>query len=275
MTQHPAYAGKSIGIISMLKENQAKLIQSLIHKSIDSLEIEQRRIQSGIPGTFQGDERDIIFLSMVDSPAEQGTLRAVHEGAFESNKKRYNVAASRARDQLWVIHSFDPALHLKTSDIRFNLLQHMKDPLASIRLFDQETTKTESPFEREVLKRLTDAGFQVKTQWQVGYYRIDMVVEGNGKRLAVECDGDRYHPLEKLAEDMERQAVLERLGWQFARIRGSAFYRNPTAAMKIIFDRLAELEIQPQIQTADKAPTADMSLVYELENVITSFSSVI
>ena len=267
MIRHPMYAGKSIGVISMLGDNQAVLIQSMLHKEVEGVEIEKRRIQAGISGEFQGDERDIIFLSMVVSSSEEGTLRTVGEGAFELIKKRYNVAVSRARDQLWVVHSFDPALHLNINDLRFKLFQHVKDPLASLRTFNQEVGNTESPFEREVLKRLTDAGFKVKTQWQVGYFRIDMVVEGGGKRLAVECDGDRYHPMEKLAEDMDRQAILERLGWQFVRIRGSAFYRDKELSMRPVFARLAELEIPPEANT-DEQPVSDMTLLHELDDLI-------
>lgn len=251
----------------MLGEPQALLIQSMLHKEIPSVEIEKRRIQAGISGEFQGDERDIMLLSMVDSATNEGPLRAKGEGAFEMTKKRYNVAASRARDQLWVMHSFDPDLHLKTNDLRFKLLQHVRDPLASLRAYDQEVGKTESPFEREVLKRLTDAGYKVKSQWQVGYYRIDMVIEGGDKRLALECDGDRYHTMEKLAEDMERQAILERLGWQFVRIRGSAFYRNPDIAMRPVLDRLGELEITPEANI-DEPQALDMTLIHELDDMI-------
>ena len=135
----------------------------MLHKEIDSVELEKRRIQAGISSEFQGDERDIIFLSMVDSQSEEGPLRTTGEGAFELTKKRYNVAASRAKDQLWVVHSFDPDLHLKSVDLRFRLLQHVKDPLASIRAFDTEVKRTDSPFEKDVLKRLIDAGYRVKT----------------------------------------------------------------------------------------------------------------
>jgi len=267
MLQHPKYAKKTIGIISMLGDQQAQLIQSMLHKEISSIDIEQRRIQAGISGEFQGDERDIIFLSMVDSPTSEGPLRATGDGAFEQTKKRYNVAASRARDQLWVIHSFDPDIHLKSNDIRLRLLQHVHDPLASLRAFNQEVGKTESPFEREVLKRIANAGYRVKSQWQVGYYRIDIVVEGSGKRLAIECDGDRYHPMDKLAEDIERQTILERLGWQFVRIRGSAFYRNPENAMKPVFQRLNELEILPDAHLNEE-PLSDLSLIHELDDFI-------
>jgi hypothetical protein len=87
--------------------------------------------------------------------------------------------------------------------------------------------------------------------------RIDLVVEGNGKRLAVECDGDRFHPHEKLGEDMERQAVLERLGWIFARIRGSVYFRDPDRAMKSVFEKLQHLEIFPSEEFLESiAPSA-------------------
>lgn len=267
MTKHPAYAQKTIGVISMVKEDQATLIQSLLHKEINSVELEKRRIQAGISSEFQGDERDIMFLSMVDSQSEEGLLRTTGEGAFELTKKRYNVAVSRARDQLWVVHSFDPDLHLKSGDLRLRLLQHVKDPLAAIRAFDSESLRTESPFEKEVLKRLLDAGYRVKTQRQVGYFRIDMVIEGDGRRLALECDGDRYHPIEKLAEDVERQAILERLGWQFVRIRGTAFYRNPDRAMDGVFSKLNELRVPP-VGSDGEAPSSDMTLIHELAALV-------
>jgi superfamily I DNA and/or RNA helicase len=68
MIKHPGYAGKTIGVISMVGENQAVLIESMLHKQVEGVEIQRRRIQAGISGQFQGDERDVMFLSMVDSP---------------------------------------------------------------------------------------------------------------------------------------------------------------------------------------------------------------
>jgi very-short-patch-repair endonuclease len=103
----------------------------------------------------------------------------------------------------------------------------------------------QSPFEREVMKRLVEAGYRVTPHWRIGTFRIDLVVEGGGRRLAIECDGDRFYPLERLPEDMDRQAVLERLGWIFARVRGTEFFRNPERAMKPVFDKLQLLEITP------------------------------
>ena len=210
-----------------------------------------------------------MFLSLVDGPPREGLLRAVREGAFELIKKRYNVAASRARDQLWVVHSFDPDHHLGPKDIRLELLKHVQDPLAYLRANEREVGRAESPFERDVLQRLTDAGFRVRSQWPVGYYRIDLVVEGAGQRLAIECDGDRYHPIERLAEDMARQAVLERLGWRFVRIRGSAFYRDAEGAMRPVFERLQALGIPPEANHGgDPAAGQENRLIDELDALI-------
>ena len=44
---------KTIGVISMVKEAQAALIHSLLHKEIDSVELEKRRIQAGISSEFK------------------------------------------------------------------------------------------------------------------------------------------------------------------------------------------------------------------------------
>jgi len=270
MTKHPAYAGKTIGVISMVKEDQALLIQSLLHKRIDSVELDRRRILAGISAEFQGDERDIILLSLVDGAAGDATLRTLREGAFELVKKRYNVAASRARDQLWVVHSFDANRDLKPDDLRFQLLQHARDPASAARTMSLEDTKPESPFEKEVTRRLAEAGFRVSLRVSVGHFCIDMVVEGDErKRLAVACDGDRYRSLESLAEDTARQAILERLGWQFVRIRGSAFYRDPDAALQRLFDRLKEMGIQPahDVQVPEPVVSSEKSLLEELEDL--------
>jgi very-short-patch-repair endonuclease len=124
--------------------------------------------------------------------------------------------------------------------------------------------KAESAFELEVAERLTRLGYKVVPQWRVGHYRIDMVVVGaNGKRLAVECDGDRYHPIEKLPDDIARQAVLERLGWTFIRIRGSQFFRDPEGSLAPLLQRLKMMEIEAHIDPDDNsqpssAPQSDL-----------------
>jgi len=256
MTEQPEYREASFGVISMAKEEQALYIDTLLRKYLTETEYTRRELLCGTPAQFQGDERDVIFLSMVDTSEGNGPLALRSEdGNDYMYKKRFNVAASRARDQMWVVHSLDPQIHLKDGDIRKRLILHAENPKAfAIELAEQER-RVESEFETQVLRRLMQAEYQVVPQWRVGAYRIDLVVEGEGKRLAVECDGDRWHPVEKLAEDMARQAILERLGWRFERIRGSQFFRNPDKAMEPVFARLRSLEIPPTINKVSTART--------------------
>jgi very-short-patch-repair endonuclease len=209
---------------------------------------DQRRILCGNPAQFQGDERDIIFLSLVDSKDDGvGPMSLRQDGADGMYKKRFNVASSRAKDQLWVVYSMDVQTQLKSTDIRRRLIEHAIDPSSLMDQLNSGLVKTESPFEAEVFKILSGHGYKVTPQWQVGAYRIDMVAEGNGKRLAIECDGERWH-YDKADEDLARQALLERLGWTFVRIRGSVFYRDKTQGRQValfpLFQRLKELGIE-------------------------------
>jgi hypothetical protein len=81
----------------------------------------------------------------------------------------------------------------------------------------------------------------------VGKYRIDLVVEGAGRRLAIECEGDPHSSIDlrRLPEDMERQAILERLGWIFSRVRATEFLRDAERAMRPVLEKLDMLEILP------------------------------
>lgn len=247
--EQPEYADKTFGVISLVGDEQADEVDKMLRTRLDPAIYGNRRVLCGNPAKFQGDERDVIFLSVVDSKDEgDGPMGLRKDGPDGMWKKRYNVAASRAKDQLWVIYSLDHQTQLKPGDLRRRLIEHALNPNALMQLLVGEAKNTESPFEAEVYRLLVGQGYRVRTQWQVGAYRIDMVVEDGGKRLAIECDGDRWH-YDKVDEDLARQALLERLGWKFVRIRGSAFYRdrslNKENAMRPVFERLKKMDILP------------------------------
>lgn len=120
--EHEAYRDATFGVIAMVGAAQALEIEKRIRGRLDPREYERRRILCGNPAHFQGDERDVIFLSLVDSDSQSGnTLALRQQTAF---LQRYNVAASRARDQLWVVHSLDPRVALKPDDLRRRLIEH-------------------------------------------------------------------------------------------------------------------------------------------------------
>src|SRR5881409_616877 len=95
----------SFGVVSLVGDEQAIEIDNLIRAQVSPDRYELHRVLCGNAAQFQGDERDVMFISLVDSAGDT-PLRLRSEPMF---KQRFNVAASRARDQMWVIHSLDPA----------------------------------------------------------------------------------------------------------------------------------------------------------------------
>ncbi len=243
----PEYAGKSFGVISMVGNDQVKLIQQQIELKLKPQDIIDRNILCGSPANFQGDERDVIFLSLVDSRDEDGPLTKREFGPDDTYRKRYNVAVSRARDQIWVVDSLDPANDLKPGDIRKTLIDYSLNPNALENAHEEIKKKAESPFEKSVAEALSDRGYHLEQQWKVGSYRLDMVAVYGKKKVAIECDGERWHSSEEqIREDMERQTILERLGWKFIRIRGSEFYRNNEETIARVVSELANYGIEPE-----------------------------
>lgn len=261
----PIYKGKTMGVISLLGEHQAKLIERLLLKRIGAEEIERRRIVCGDAYSFQGDERHIVFLSMVVAVRDDES-RGFTALTKLSDMQRFNVAASRAQDQLWLFHSVMPEIIGNHECMRHRLLTYFYDPArhaargVGVDLGDlrEQAATSDRPdtapapfdswFEVDAYLRIADRGFRVLPQYRAGRHSIDLVVEGK-TRLAIECDGDHWHGPEKFDEDMARQRQLERANWRFWRVRGSAFYRDPDAAMLPLWARLSELGIEPMPAT--------------------------
>lgn len=251
MTADPAYEGKTFGVISMRSgsQSQIRLLKNLIYAAFDPREIEKRRILCGSSAEFQGDERDVILLSLVDSAAPGKMLRKMGDGNDDLQKKRWNVAVSRARDQLWIVHSFDPQSQLKHDDLRYGLFAWAREASRAVDV-DRVKNTSDSPFELEVAAALLKRGFKVEQQYEVGAYRIDMVLSSRGRKAALECDGERYHSTDaQIRDDMERQTVLERNGWRFIRLRGSEYFRNKEAALERVVRDLKALGIEPETET--------------------------
>lgn len=195
--EQPEYDGKTFGVISMFSgkgQSQVELIDRMLKEAISPKEYEKRRLTVGISANFQGDERDVIFLSLIQNRSDpEKLMRKEGFGVGNSTKKRYNVAVSRARDQLWVIHSFDPDADLHSDDIRRRLLMHVRNPNNSDMQHDAVIARAESPFEKDVASRLIARGYKLEPQHSVGCYRLDFVVHDGDRAVALECDGERYH----------------------------------------------------------------------------------
>lgn len=241
-TKMPEYDGLTFGVVTFMQGDQKGIIEKELIDQLGYDEIGRRKLRVGNPPAFQGDERDVIFLSMV---ADDNSASYVYQWTTQWA----NVAVSRARDQIWVFYSMDPA-KLNANDVRRGIIEYVSD-YHEARHPEKLYELTESQFERDVLEQILQHGYEVQPQYRVGNYRIDFVVTiAPGYRLAIECDGDAYHGLDKLRDDIRRQRTLERCGWNFWRIRGSEYYLDPAAAMEPLWQRLEEMRKQAKQDTS-------------------------
>lgn len=249
----PRYDGRTFGVISLLGPRQAKIIHDALLERVPPEEWHARDLRCGDAAAFQGSERDVVFLSMVSAP-EAG--RRMGSLTLEANVQRYNVAVSRARDQLWVFHSVGLEQLTNSEDMRFQLLDYCQNGWRDLQADhegapggpvpeDRRVEPFASLFEQRVHNRVVERGHVVVPQYLTMGYRIDLVVVGARGRLAVQCDGDFWHGPEQYLRDLARERDLRRCGWEFFRIRESVFHVDEHAALAGLWSALDELGIQP------------------------------
>jgi very-short-patch-repair endonuclease/Cdc6-like AAA superfamily ATPase len=247
--QNKKFAKRTLGVVSLLGPDQAKHIDTVVRSRCDAAELMRRKFECGDARVFQGSERDIMFLSMVADPQ---ACRALSGNTAE---QRFNVAASRARDRMYLVRSVQLS-DLSHLDLRAGLLSHFGKPTEG----SYEENKNliglcESGFEKQVYTALVDKGFRVIPQVKAGSFRIDMVVEGErDARLAIECDGDEFHGPDRWSADMGRQRVLERAGWTFWRCFASTWALRQDEVLDELLQRLGAMGIEP-LGTLEKIPS--------------------
>jgi len=225
-----AYDDLTIGVISPFRA-QADLISEMIYKELDPEIIRKFAIQSRTVDGFQGDERDVIIYSMRFSPnGKPGSITAIETGVNEEGFKRMNVAFTRARRKVIIYTSQKPSMfpgkYIKSFMQHAQYVQeNYVDP------FSPKDDQFDSQFEEDVCRLFRGRGLNVITQFPCAGYRIDQVViDKEGRTLAIECDGD--FKLDETGdlppEHYMRQATIERVTqWDVQRITASQFYLNP------------------------------------------------
>ncbi|MEW6110495.1 MAG: AAA domain-containing protein [Thermodesulfobacteriota bacterium] len=247
----------TMGVIVLQGQAQAYVIEKLLLEQLGAEEMAQRKLICGHPYSFQGDERDIIFLSMVAAPNEPiGVLSQA------ADQRRFNVAVSRAKDQIWLFHSAT-VNDLSEHCLRRRLLEYFYNPrtpngpdglewnmlrekaLRAQRSAERPPQPFDSWFEVDVALDIHNRGYTVIPQFEVADKRIDLVVQGHRAQLAVECYGDHWHGPDHFEADMRRQRKLERCKWHFFIVRESFYRAAPEKALEPLWGELERRDIRP------------------------------
>jgi very-short-patch-repair endonuclease len=193
----------------------------------------------------QGDERDVIFISVGYGRNPQGYM-AMRFGPLSSDggERRLNVLISRAKRRCEVFSSItDEDIDIERGRgkgvIAFKLFLHFART-GKLGIGQKTDREHDSVFEEQVAKALRDVGYDVHPQVGLAGFFIDLAIADYDKPgrfiLGIECDGAPYHSSRSARDrDRLRQAVLEDHGWIIHRIWSTDwFYRPQEQLMKAV-----------------------------------------
>ncbi|MFD0150488.1 DUF3320 domain-containing protein [Streptomyces sp. NPDC055721] len=240
--------GLTLGVVA-LSQAQASAIDLAVQQArLSRPDLEHCFTEDRLDGFFvknlesvQGDERDVMIMSVGYGPDEHGKL-GLNFGPINKTGgwRRLNVAVTRARYRMEVVASFRGG---NLPDSPNESVQHLKryleyaesGPSVLAQELVQSDAEPDSPFEESVLEVLRSWGYEAQPQVGVAGYRIDLGLRHpalpGAYALGIECDGAMYHS-SKAARDRDRlrEQVLNGLGWRLYRIWGTDWYRGRTAA---------------------------------------------
>lgn len=200
----------------------------------------------------QGDERDVIMISMTYGPDEVGGKVYQRFGPINKDVgwRRLNVLFTRSKKRMHIFSS------MTSSDIQVS--GQSKRGVQSLRAFLEycETghlhsavhtgKEPDSDFEIAVMRELLNHGYECEPQVGVTGYYLDLAVRDPGDSgrflMGIECDGASYHSAKSARDrDRLRQEILESLGWRIRRIWSTDWFKNPESQLQPILNELAEL----------------------------------
>jgi very-short-patch-repair endonuclease len=213
---------------------------------------------------IQGDERDVIFISVGYGKTEKGDLaHAFGPLSGEGGERRLNVLISRAKLRCEVFCNFRGAdIDLERTQARGVAALKMFLSFAETGRFDTHDSEGvhDSEFEQQVAERLSALGHKVESQIGASGFRIDLAVtdpDHPGRFLiGIECDGAQYHSSRSARDrDRLRQQVLESHGWIIHRVWSADWYLRPKEELKKLCDAIAAAKTEWAMRDEEKADT--------------------
>lgn len=223
----------------------------------------------------QGDERDVIFISIGYGKIEDGKV-PMSFGPLnnEGGERRLNVLITRAKYRCEVFANITSDDINTTATTKFGIralksflyfAQHGKFAV------DQDVALlTERPFEQMVADRLTAAGYTVRNKVGSEGFYLDLGVvdpEHPGRYLlGIDCDGESYGQ-SKSARDRDRlrKQVLQGIGWKMYQVWSTEWYRNPEREFQRLLDFLEKVKAQTSLddQMEEEVRSEMITLVRE------------
>jgi len=268
--------GRTIGVVAFSEAQQGAIEEALDRLAADDpefaarYEAEQLREDDGQHvGLFvknlenvQGDERDVVILSICYAPAPDGRMR-MNFGPINQRggEKRLNVIFSRAKHHMAVVTTIDHTAITNELNVGANTLRQFLQYADAVDRADAEAARRvlravdaahgSRPIERgrrsivvdELARALTAQGFEVVLDVGESAFTCD---------LAIRRPGDDHHRLGVLVDTEERCAaspaseraiahprVLASFGWSIGHVLTKDWYHDPE---RVVADLVARVD---------------------------------
>ncbi|NLF29522.1 MAG: DUF3320 domain-containing protein, partial [Planctomycetes bacterium] len=223
--------------------------------------------------TIQGDERDVIFLSVGYGRGRPEDRLSMNFGPLnqDGGYRRLNVLVTRARQRCTVFSSIrSEDFDLAATQARgVHSLKGYLDYAATGRLAQVEAGSDDfgSDFERAVYNALIEQGLRLHRQVGCAGYAIDLAVvdaDHPGRYLlGIECDGAAYRSSATARDrDRLRQQVLEGLGWRIHRIWSTEWFRKPHSEVDRVLEAVRKAKaglLRPRFAVAPPSAAAPVA----------------
>ena len=213
----------------------------------------------------QGDERDVIFISVGYGPTVPGGKVPMRFGPLGSDggERRLNVLISRAKQRCDVFASMsdediDPDFaSTRKGVLAFKLFLHFART-GRMTMAESTGRDHDSVFEEQVAKALQARGYQVHRQVGLAGFFIDLAVSDVDRPgrylLGIECDGASYHDARSARDrDRLRQSVLESHGWTIHRIWSTDWFQRPNEQIDLVVARIEAAKAEHDAEAAGAA----------------------
>jgi very-short-patch-repair endonuclease len=258
------YPSDSLGVVTMNFE-QRELIEELLDMKLkqDSFSNGWIEAKENTPEPFfiknlenvQGDERDVILISVTYGPDSQGSYFQRFSGVnSQSGQRRLNVLITRAKKRTVVFSSLDPDMIRSEPSTPWGVralkgyMQFAKNGV-SARAEISPGAEPSNEHEAAVGAVLKGQGYDVVPQVGVSGYFIDLAVRHPKKPgaflLGIEFDGKSYHSGRSARDrDRLRQMTLQNQGWKIHRIWSTDWFKNRNVEIERLLNRMRVLETQ-------------------------------
>jgi len=264
----------SIGIVAFSEAQQSEIESALTRlgeqdKAFrDRIEAElEREVDGQFVGlliknleNIQGDERDIVIISICYANGPDGKMRMNFGPINQSGgEKRLNVAFSRAKHHMMVVSSIQHTQITNEYNEGANCLknylkyaaacssgdsgssQRVLRELAVWKDLDGQEQSDSGVVARQLAAALAERGYAIDTGVGMSHFRCDIAARHHGEHvysLGILIDTDAHYQQDDLLErELLRPALLQIFGWRIAHVLARDWYLDRAC----VIDRLVNL----------------------------------